>query len=122
MSGSSGGKNIVDAEAVASIEAGVRRTMAHLGMIVESFPPIERQTVIRKRTWISAPQDGSWIPLKQAGQRVTKNELLGYLTDFHGRRVFEARAPRDGLLLLILTAPPTRQGETLAIVAQEPIK
>jgi|GEM_PF-5526372 len=50
--------------------------------------------------------------------RIIKDELLGYLTDFHGRKVFEARAPKDGLLLLIVTAPPIQKGETVAIVAR----
>ena len=47
-----------------------------------------------------------------------KDEVLGYLTDFYGRKVFTAKAPEDGLLLLIVTAPPVQKGETVAIVAQ----
>lgn len=113
-----GGKNIVDEEAVAAIEEGVRRTLSHLKMSTAVFPAVENQVVIRQRSWIAAPEAGTWIALKAAGQQVAKGELLGYLTDWHGRRRFEARAPAAGLLLLILTAPPVRQGETLAIVAQ----
>lgn len=113
-----GGKNVVDADAVASITAGVRRTLAHLGMTTEVFAPLQQQKMIHDRSWISAPQSGSWIALKQAGDRVKQDELLGYLTDFHGRKVFEARAPKDGLLLLIVTAPPIQKGETVAIVAR----
>ncbi len=117
-----GGKNIASAEAVAAIEEGILRTMAHLELTSAEFPALPAQKVIRERTWISAPQDGSWVPLKDAGQHVEKDELIGYLNDFHGNKVFEARAPRAGLLLLILTAPPVRDGETLAIVAQtEPV-
>ena len=43
-------------------------------------------------------------------------ELLGYVTDLHGRTVFEARSPKDGLLMLRLSAPPVSQGETLVVV------
>jgi len=113
-----GGKNVVDLEIVSAIETGIRRTLAHLKMISDDFPAIEQQTVITDRTWIAAPQDGTWVGIKQAGTRVTEGELIGYLTDFHGRRVLEARAPHDGLLLLTLTAPPVREGETLAIIAK----
>ena len=113
-----GGQNTVAADAVEAIEAGVRRTMAHLKMTTASFPPIEKQAVIKDRTWISTPQDGSWIPRKKAGERINKGELIGYLTDWHGRKVFEARAPESGVLLLILTAPPVRKGETVAIIAR----
>ncbi len=113
-----GGKNVVDGEAVTAIETGIRRTLAHLNMTTELHPPVPQQKVIRDRTWISAPQDGSWVAIKQAGEQVKEGDLLGYLTDWHGRRVFEARAPHTGLLLLTLTAPPVRSGETVAIVAK----
>ena len=43
-------------------------------------------------------------------------ELLGYVTDWHGRTVFEARAPKDGLLMLTLSSPPVHEGETLAVI------
>jgi predicted deacylase len=43
-------------------------------------------------------------------------ELLSYVTDWHGRTVFEARSPKDGLLMLRLSAPPVSQGETLVVV------
>lgn len=113
-----GGKNIVSNDAVAAIEEGIRRTLAHMNMTKERFPPITEQKLITARTWISAPQDGSWVALKKAGERVLKDEVLGYLTDFYGRKVFTAKAPEDGLLLLIVTAPPVQKGETVAIVAQ----
>ena len=70
-----GGKNIVDTDAVASITAGVRRTLAHLGMTTEVFVPLQQQKMIHDRSWISAPQSGS-CP-EQAGDWVKQDELLG---------------------------------------------
>ena len=113
-----GGMNVINKDAVVAIQNGVLRIMAHMGIKSTEFPPTGQQHLIRERSWISAPQDGSWVPLVDAGQTVKQNDLIGYLTDWHGRKVFEARAPHSGLLLLTLTAPPTKEGETVAIIAK----
>ena len=112
-----GGKNVVNDDAVAAIESGVRRVLTHLRMTTQSHPPTPQPTIIRDRTSITAPQDGSWITLVQAGEPIAEGALIGYLTDWHGRKLFEARAPHAGLVLLTLTAPPVRAGETLAVIA-----
>jgi len=112
-----GGMGIIDEPAIASIMLGVRRVMAHLGMTDETFKPLPEPVIIRERSSVKAPQNGSWTPLIDAGEQVVKNQLIGFLTDWHGRRIFEARAPIDGLLLLRLEAPPVNSGETLATIA-----
>jgi len=113
-----GGKGIVDPVAVQGIESGIKRVMALLGISKEKHLPPPAPILIKERSWISAPVDGSWMALKPAGTRVLKGETLGYLTDWFGRRLFEAKSPSDGLLLLTLSAPPVRKGETLAVVAK----
>jgi len=112
-----GGMGIIDEHAVNAIEQGILRTMAHLSIIDQKFSPPKDQTLIKERHSVKSPEHGSWVSLKAAGQKVSEGELLGYVTDWHGRRIFDARAPIDGLLLLRLSAPPVRKGETLAIVA-----
>ena len=112
-----GGRGIIDEDAIAKIEEGFHRIVAHLGISKQTYPTLENQRIIFDRESIKAPQDGSWVPVKHAGGDVTEGELLGYVTDLHGRKVFEARSPKDGLLMLILSAPPVRKGETLATIA-----
>lgn len=112
-----GGRGIIDEDAIAKIEEGFHRIVAHLGISKQTYPTPENQRIIFDRESIKAPQDGSWVPVKHAGGDVAEGELLGYVTDLHGRKVFEARSPKDGLLMLILSAPPVRKGETLATIA-----
>ena len=112
-----GGMGIVDQQAVQQLETGFMRILAHLGMIDAAFPAPTAQRIIYARESIRSPVDGSWVSLKAAGERVRADELLGYVTDFHGRRVFSARAPKEGLVMLRLSAPPVRKGETLVTVA-----
>lgn len=112
-----GGKGIVDDEAIAAIEEGFHRTLAHLGMTEKVYPSPQEQKLIYDRQSIKSPIDGSWVALKSAGETVSEGQLLGYVTDWHGRRVFDVRSPKDGLLMLRLSAPPVQEGETLVVVA-----
>ncbi len=112
-----GGMGIVDDEAVAVIEEGFHRILAHMGIIKKIYPTPQNQKVIYDRQSIKSPIDGSWVSLKSAGETVSEGELLGYVTNWHGHRVFDARSPKDGMLMLRLSAPPAKAGETLAVVA-----
>jgi len=112
-----GGMGIIDDEAVRAIEEGFHRTLAHLGMTKKVYSAPQNQKVLYDRQSIKSPVDGSWVALESAGNTVTRGQLLGYVTDWHGRRVFEARSPKDGVLMLRLSAPPVKEGETLVMVA-----
>ena len=112
-----GGSGIIDPLALEKLADGLNRILAHLGMIDRQYPAPNNQRIIYDRESIKSPMDGSWVPLKSAGESVVSGELLGYVTDWFGKTVFEARSPKNGLLMLRLSAPPVRQGETLAVVA-----
>ncbi|MEM9623507.1 MAG: M14 family metallopeptidase [Pseudomonadota bacterium] len=112
-----GGMGIVDDDAVAAIEEGFHRILALMGITQSSYQAPENQKVLFDRQSIKSPVDGSWVALKSAGNPVSDGELLGYVTDLHGRRVFDVRSPKDGLLMLRLSAPPVQEGETLVMVA-----
>lgn len=112
-----GGMGIINDEPVAAIEEGFHRMLAHMGMINKTYPAPQHQQVIYDRQSIKSPVDGSWVALINAGETVSERQLLGYVTDWHGRRVFEARSPKSGLLMLRLSAPPVKEGETLAVIA-----
>ena len=113
-----GGMGVIEDEAVAMLVEGFHRSLSNLGMISNQFDPPTNQRIIYARQSVKSPQDGSWVSLKAAGELVVAGELLGYVTDWHGKTVFEARAPSDGLLMLRLSAPPVLKGETLVVVAK----
>ncbi|MFK7732460.1 MAG: succinylglutamate desuccinylase/aspartoacylase family protein [Pseudomonadales bacterium] len=113
-----GGMAVIEPQAVQLIEQGVFRVMTHMGMIEQTFKAVDSPILIRERQTIKSPSDGSWVSLKEAGQKVLKGELLGYVTDWHGRRTFDAISPMDGLILLRLSSPPVNQGESLVVIAR----
>ena len=39
---------------------------------------------------------------------------IGYVTDYFGKTIFEARAPAAGVVLYICAVPSMKKGETIA--------
>lgn len=113
-----GGMGIIDEPAIEQIISGAKRVMSHMGMIKEPFAPLVAPIIIRERASVKSPHTGSWTAVIDAGELVEKDQLIGYVSDWHGNRLYEARAPISGLLLLRLEAPPVTKGETLATMAK----
>ena len=113
-----GGMGIINHYAIEQIETGIKRIMDHLGILEMSLPPVEEPTIFGERFSVNAPSDGSWFPLVDTEKMVKKGELIGFMTDWYGRRIFEAKAPISGMLILRLEAPPVKEGELLITVAK----
>jgi hypothetical protein len=43
---------------------------------------------------------------------------IGYVTDFYGRTVFEAKAPAAGVVLYICAVPSMKKGDTVANIGE----
>ena len=48
------------------------------------------------------------------GTYVEKGMKVGYVTDYVGRTIFEARAPEAGVVLYLRAVPSMTKGETIA--------
>jgi predicted deacylase len=58
----------------------------------------------------------SYDPLVARGTYVAEGMKVGYMTDYLGRKVFEARAPAAGVVLYVCSVPSMRKGETIASI------
>ncbi len=113
-----GGMGIINDYAIEQIENGIKRIMDHMGILPSSLPPVTEPKIFGDRHSVNAPLDGSWFPLVDTEKMVVEGELIGYMTDWYGNRIFEARAPVSGMLILRLEAPPVKKGELLITVAE----
>ena len=43
---------------------------------------------------------------------------IGYVTDYFGRTVFEAKAPSAGVILYICAVPSMKKGDTVANIGE----
>jgi len=57
---------------------------------------------------------GIFYPLVKRGTYVEKGMKVGYVTDFYGKPIFEARAPESGVVLYICAVPSMEKGATIA--------
>jgi predicted deacylase len=63
---------------------------------------------------IASGETGIFYPLVARGTYVAQGMRVGYVTDYLGRRIFEARAPEAGVVLYICSVPSMRKGDTIA--------
>ena len=91
------------------------------------FPARPRWWITRSGSSRSRPvaseQTGIFYPLVAGGTYVAQGMKLGYVTDYVGRKTFEARAPEAGVVLYICAVPSMKKGDTIAnigVVAASP--
>jgi uncharacterized protein len=114
----SGGLGMTDNESIARIEQGVLNIMRYLKMIEGAPKMVEHPIFIDRNEVLRSEATGIFYPLAERGHTVAKGSLMGYITDFFGKRIFELRAPFSGTVLYILGTPPVSRGEPLAMVGQ----
>ncbi|HEY8564578.1 MAG TPA: M14 family metallopeptidase [Beijerinckiaceae bacterium] len=107
------GNGLWGEDSVAEMTAGIRRVMAHLGMVEagpgETLPEPRFVTM-----WVpSAPVDGLWYPAKDIPDDVRAGEVLGEIRDVFGAVLATIRSEKDGFILYRLTSLAVNKGEAL---------
>src|SRR6202171_596158 len=104
----------VEADDVALLVNGTLSTMRALKMLPGEAHPIENPVWIQSLSDVTSPEDGIFYPLVKRGAYVEAGMKLGYVTDFFGKTIFEARAPVAGVILHIDAVPSLKKGEGIA--------
>ena len=119
----SGGMGVADNEEdIARVEQGVLNVMRHLGMLQGQARMPANVTWYEPSKVLEFPtnlpeKQGLFFPKVQKAQMVDQGALLGYVTDFFGKTIYELHAPFAGEVLYIIRTPPISAGEPLAFVA-----
>jgi predicted deacylase len=106
----------VDADEVALLVNGTLSVMRHLKMLPGTPRPVENPVWIDHLADVPSQQTGIFYPLVRRGAYVSAGMKLGYVTDYLGRTVFEARAKEAGVVLYVRAVPSINAGETIASV------
>lgn len=102
-----------DHESIARIERGCLSVMRHLGILTGAAELIEHPIFIDRDETVRSAATGLFYPVVERGTTVSRGMLLGYVTDFFGRRISEVRAPFGGVVMYILGTPPVSESEPL---------
>lgn len=93
---------------------GCLNVMRYLKMLPGAPAVIEHPVWIEKVVTIASDQAGIFYPLVKRGTYVEQGMKVGYVTDFVGQTIFEARAPVAGIVLYVCAVPSMTKGATIA--------
>src|SRR5882724_4905545 len=95
---------------------GCLNVMRYLKMLPGQPAMVEHPVWIEKVVTIASDQTGIFYPLVKRGTYVEQGMKVGYVTDYLGKVIFEARAPIAGVVLYVCAVPSMTKGATIANV------
>jgi len=93
---------------------GCLNVMRYLKMLPGQPAVVEHPVWIEKVVPLASEQTGIFYPLIKRGTYVEQGMKVGYVTDYVGKTIFEARAPASGVVLYICAVPSMTKGATIA--------
>jgi predicted deacylase len=99
---------------IAALVNGTLSTMRALKMLPGEPRLIENPVWIEKIVDINSDLEGIFYPLVKRGTYVQAGMKLGYVTDFFGKVILEARAPVSGVVLHLDALPSLKKGDNIA--------
>ena len=105
-----------DPDDIAVLVAGSVNVMRYLRMLPGAPAVIENPVWIERAVALPSEQTGIFYPLVKRGTYVQGGMKIGYVTDYLGKTIYEARAPESGVVLYIRAVPSMTKGETVASI------
>ena len=93
---------------------GCLNVMRFLRMLPGQPQVIEHPVWIEKVVTVASEQNGIFYPLVKRGTYVEQGMKIGYVTDYVGKTLFEARVPTAGIVLYVCAVPSMTKGATIA--------
>ncbi len=97
---------------------GTLSLMRYLKMMPGAPSMVEHPVWIGKIDSVISEQPGIFYPLVQRGTYVEQGMKIGYVTDYFGKTIYEARAPAAGVVLYICGVPSMKKGDTVANIGE----
>ncbi len=106
----------VEADDVQALVNGSLNVMRHLKMLPGAATKVENPVWIERLADVASEASGIFYPLVRRGAYVEAGMKIGYVTDFVGRVVHEARAKAAGIVLYVRAVPSISKGDPLASI------
>jgi predicted deacylase len=104
----------VEPRDVDALVNGSLSVMRYLKMLPGTATTVDSPVWIERVASIASEATGLFYPLVARGTYVEKGMKVGYVTDYLGKTLLEARAPESGVVLFIRAVPSMTKGETIA--------
>jgi predicted deacylase len=114
----SGGRGLVEEEAVVRHVDGVLNIWRHLGMLTDAPPAqVSQPTLLTRNDWLRSQHEGIFLCRVRPGQQVVAGDVLGQMVDLLGNHLADIVAPATGVILFTVTSPAIKQDGLLLAVA-----
>jgi predicted deacylase len=123
LTAEAGHAGTVETDDVNALVGGCLSVMRYLRILPGVASAVENPVWIERIAGITSDQTGMFYPRVKRGTYVEKGMLVGYVTDYLGKTILEARAPEAGVVLYIRAVPSMTKGETIAnigVVKRQP--
>ncbi|HEY3121643.1 MAG TPA: M14 family metallopeptidase [Vicinamibacteria bacterium] len=114
LTAEAGHAGTVEADDVEALVRGCLGVMRYLKMMPGAPAAVQNPVWIESVLTVASEQPGIFYPLVKRGSYVARDMPIGYVTDFFGQRVFEAKAPAAGVVLYVCSVPSMTKGGTIA--------
>jgi uncharacterized protein len=116
LTAEAGHAGTVETDDVNALVSGCLSVMRYLQILAGVPTVVEHPVWIERVAAMASEQTGVFYPLVKRGAYVAQGTLVGYVTDYFGKTLFEARAPEAGVVLYLRAVPSMTKGETIANV------
>lgn len=103
---------------IQSLVDGCYSVMRFLKMLPGKATAIEHPVWIGKVSGVTSESTGIFYASVERGTYVAEGMKIGYVTDFFGKTVWEARAPAAGVVLYICSVPSMNKGDNIANIGE----
>lgn len=107
-----------DPQDVDALADGCMNVMRYLKMMPGVASEIEHPVWITKVDSLTSASDGIFYPLVKRGTYVEAGMKIGYVTDYFGKTVWEARSPVAGVVLYICAVPSMKKDGNVANIGE----
>jgi predicted deacylase len=98
---------------IALLVNGTLSTMRALKMLPGDPHVIENPVWLERVVDVESDVEGIFYPLVKRGTYVMEGMKVGYVTDYFGKTIFEAKAPVSGVVLHINAVPSLKKGDNV---------
>lgn len=107
----------VQEDNVALITKGIYNMLAEMGMYPKDGKKNHNITYLNNQTYVDATVEGIFYSEYKAGDKVKKDDTIGYTTDVFGNILETYKAPKDGIILYKLATPPINVDDTVMCIS-----
>lgn len=103
---------------ISALVNGSLNVLGYLKLIPRVVKPVSHPIYITAGTRVRSTTPSMWYPLVSRDHMVIKDQVVGYTTDYVGRKTAEIKSPAAGLVTFIRTVPSAPRNATLVNVSE----